>query len=114
MIQIILMDDHQMVRDGMKVVLESAEDIVVIGEASEPDELKKLLAVRQPNVVVLDLVIGRLLVGFNVLEVLHAKHKEGQGGHYAFSIHFDFYACFGGANPLQLLFVQHFPHVLAG
>jgi DNA-binding NarL/FixJ family response regulator len=76
MIRIMLMDDHQMVRDGMKVVLESAGDIVVIGEASEPDELKKLLAVRQPDVVVLDLVIGRLLVGFDVLEVLHAKYPE--------------------------------------
>lgn len=76
MIRIILMDDHQMVRDGMKVVLESAGDIAVIGESSEPEELEKLLTVRQPDVVILDLVIGRLLVGFNVLETLQAKYPE--------------------------------------
>lgn len=78
MIRIILMDDHQMVRDGMKAVLESVGDIEVIGEAGEPAGLRRLLAVKHPDVVLLDLVIGNQLVGFDLLEELHNEYSELQ------------------------------------
>lgn len=74
MIQIMLMDDHQMVRDGMKAVFDSTGDIEVVGEAGNARELEHLMAIRQPDAVVLDLVIDNRLIGFDLLETLHGKY----------------------------------------
>ena len=76
MIHIILIDDHQMVRDGMKAVFEAAGDIEVIGETGNPRELEHLIAVKKPDIVVLDLVIDNQLVGFELLETLHGAYPS--------------------------------------
>ena len=42
-IQLILVDDHELVRDGIKLLLMSSEKIEVIGEASHSDQLEELI-----------------------------------------------------------------------
>lgn len=64
-ISIVLADDHHIVREGIKVLLEAQPDISVIGEAS--DGLKAVeLAVRLKPVI---LLVDLMMPGLNGLEV---------------------------------------------
>lgn len=54
-IKIILVDDHQIVRDGIKSLLAGAKEIDIIGEASEGNELLNLLKTKKPDVLVMDI-----------------------------------------------------------
>ena len=55
MIKILLVDDHAVVRSGLKMLLNTNPEMEVVGEASEGNEgIKKALKL-EPNVVVMDL-----------------------------------------------------------
>ena len=55
MINILIADDHPLVREGLKKILREESDIKVCGEAKNGDELLKLLEQYEVDVVVLDL-----------------------------------------------------------
>lgn len=55
MIKILLVDDHAVVRSGLKMLLNTNPELEVIGEASEGDEGIKKAKKLKPNVVVMDL-----------------------------------------------------------
>jgi two-component system response regulator NreC len=55
MIKLCIVDDHAVVRSGLKMLLDEKEDISVIGEASEGDEAIKIAQQLQPDVVLMDL-----------------------------------------------------------
>lgn len=59
-IRVILVDDHAVVRAGVKAVLASARDIEVIGEASNGREGVALAERLDPDVVVMDLSMGEM------------------------------------------------------
>ena len=54
-IKIILVDDHQIVRDGIKSLLLDSSTIEIIGEAETAYELFDLLKTLQPDIVLLDI-----------------------------------------------------------
>jgi DNA-binding NarL/FixJ family response regulator len=54
-IRALIADDHQLFRDGLKVLLQSAPDIELVGEASTGREVIELAAEGQPDVIVMDL-----------------------------------------------------------
>ncbi|HLX49276.1 MAG TPA: response regulator transcription factor [Streptosporangiaceae bacterium] len=54
-IRVLIADDHPVVRQGLRVLLEVQEDIDVVGEASDGAEVADLVASLAPDVVVLDL-----------------------------------------------------------
>jgi DNA-binding NarL/FixJ family response regulator len=54
MIRVAIVDDHEMVREGLKVLLASEADIEVVGEASSGEHLGELASAAQPDVVLLD------------------------------------------------------------
>jgi two-component system, NarL family, response regulator LiaR len=53
----LLVDDHAVVRQGVRALFESQPDIEVIGEAASGGEAVALCAVRAPNVVLMDLLM---------------------------------------------------------
>lgn len=55
MIEIVLADDHEVVRTGIKLLLEADPDIAVIAEAAEGTEAYSLVARHKPNVLLLDI-----------------------------------------------------------
>ena len=59
-IKVLIVDDHQVVRQGLRTFLELQEDVLVVGEAG--DGLTAIEMVRQlePDVVLMDLVMPRL------------------------------------------------------
>ena len=54
-IRVVLVDDHAIVRTGLKAVLADAPEIDVVGEASGGNEAVELLARTAADVVVMDL-----------------------------------------------------------
>lgn len=49
------MDDHQLVRDGIKALLVSAEDLTILGEASSGKECFEKIAMEPPDILILDI-----------------------------------------------------------
>lgn len=59
-ITVLLADDHEMTRKGIRNFLEQAQDIQVVGEAQGGDEIKRLVADLRPQILLLDLIMPDL------------------------------------------------------
>lgn len=59
-VQVLLVDDHAMVRQGLRSVLESYDDIQVIGEAQNGSEAVSLVQELRPQVVVMDINMPKM------------------------------------------------------
>ena len=57
MISIILVDDHVIMRDGLRHLLSSESDIEVIGEAANGREAVKLVLSKKPDIVIMDIAM---------------------------------------------------------
>ena len=55
MIRVVLVDDHPVVRSGIRHLLEKTSDIVVVGETGEGSEAMRLIDELAPDVVLLDM-----------------------------------------------------------
>jgi len=54
-IRVLLVDDHEVTRAGIRTILEAAPDIEVIGEAEDGETARQVVADLQPDVLLLDL-----------------------------------------------------------
>jgi len=59
-IRIILVDDHQLVRDGIKALLTGIPDIAIIGEASGATELFGELEKLKPDLLIMDISLPEI------------------------------------------------------
>jgi DNA-binding NarL/FixJ family response regulator len=73
MIDVILCDDHALIRRGIRDTLSDAVDIRVVGEAGDYGELRALMRTTRCDVLVLDIN----LPGRSGLDALHALKDEG-------------------------------------
>lgn len=55
MIRVVLADDHEVVRTGIKLLLDADPDITVVAEAAEGTEAYSLVAREKPDVLLLDI-----------------------------------------------------------
>lgn len=55
MITVILADDHPLIREGIRSILNKAADIQIVGEAESGNEVKELVGKLKPRVLLLDL-----------------------------------------------------------
>jgi DNA-binding NarL/FixJ family response regulator len=60
MIRIVIADDHHLVREGIRSLLDDCDDIEVIGEAATGHEAIELAQTHEPNVVVMDISMPRM------------------------------------------------------
>ena len=54
MVNVYLLDDHEVVRRGLRELLEVEDDIVVIGESASALEATRRIPALRPDVMVLD------------------------------------------------------------
>jgi DNA-binding NarL/FixJ family response regulator len=54
-IRVVLADDHRALRRSLRLLLERAEDLRVVGEAGDLDTAARLVAAQRPAVIVVDL-----------------------------------------------------------
>jgi len=86
-VSVLLVDDHAVVREGYRRLLERRADIVVIGEAADADAAYALFCRLEPQIVVMDITLpgtsgiaamGRMLLhkpGARVL--IFSMHEDG-------------------------------------
>ncbi len=68
MIRVIIADDHRLIREGIKSLIESESDIELICEVSSRSELEGSLALHTPDVLVLDISMEERSSGLVFLE----------------------------------------------
>jgi len=56
-IRVLIVDDHQMVREGLKVLLSTCDDIEVVAEAANGAEALEQCRLVGPNVVLMDILM---------------------------------------------------------
>jgi len=66
MVTIVLADDHAVLREGLRLLLESDPEFVVVGEAADGLEAIELVKRRRPNLLIVDL----MMPGMDGLEVI--------------------------------------------
>jgi two-component system response regulator DevR len=75
--RVFLLDDHEIVRRGLRELLESEDDLTVVGEAGSAEEAYALIAETPPDVAVLDVRLpdGN---GVEVCREIRSQHPETQ------------------------------------
>lgn len=73
---LVLVDDHAILRQGLRSVLEREDDLVVLGEASSEPEADAVVRATSPDVVLLDLKLstGSDFEGLSLCTRLSASH----------------------------------------
>lgn len=76
-IRVLLVDDHAIVRSGLKYFFSTTGDIEVIGEAENGARALALCAQLQPDVVLMDLVMAKM-DGITATQAIHRHHPDIQ------------------------------------
>ncbi len=78
LIRVVLIDDHQIVRAGLKAVLSTAKDITVVGEGSTGKDALTLAERLNPHVIVMDLSMPEMdgLSATSELSKLYSKRPR--------------------------------------
>lgn len=76
-IRILLIDDQTIVREGLRMLLDSQSGMTVVGEASDPLEATSLAQREQPDLIILDLDLGNAS-GLDCLEKLNSVASKSK------------------------------------
>jgi DNA-binding NarL/FixJ family response regulator len=76
-ITILLVDDHKMLREGLKALLESEEDMQVIGEADTGEQAIQLGIELKPDIIVMDLGLPDMN-GVSAIRAIRDRNKKSQ------------------------------------
>jgi len=74
-ITVLLVDDHELVRAGLRTFLELQPDMTVVGEAASGEQALALVAGVKPDIVLLDLVLPGMS-GVETVRRLRLTHPE--------------------------------------
>lgn len=73
--KVMIVDDHFVVREGLKLVLETGERFEIAGEAANGEEALRLIAQSPPDVILLDLNMP-VMSGLETMKRLREKNCE--------------------------------------
>lgn len=73
-IRVVLADDHVFVRDGIKSLLETEDNIIVVGEATDGLEAMQTVESNKPDLLIVDIRMPHL-TGIEVVEKLRSQNN---------------------------------------
>jgi DNA-binding NarL/FixJ family response regulator len=73
--RVLIVDDHPVVRQGMKLMINAEPDLTICGEAQTEQQARQLVRSLKPDVMVVDLSLEEG-DGFNVVRDVHAHFPE--------------------------------------
>lgn len=74
-IKVLLVDDHQIIREGLRVMLEKEHDITIVGEAEDGRMAERLAGELVPDVIIMDVAMPDL----NGIEATRQITAKGSG-----------------------------------
>jgi NarL family two-component system response regulator LiaR len=77
MIRILIVDDHPVVRKGMRALLAEEQDMQVVGEAVNGQESLRLAADLRPDVILMDLVMPEMN-GIDAIQAITAANPQAR------------------------------------
>jgi DNA-binding NarL/FixJ family response regulator len=75
-IKLITVDDHKIVRDGLRAMLLGNREIEIIGEAATTNALLDILKNQLPDVLVLDIKLGGATTGIDIAKILRQTYPK--------------------------------------
>ena len=99
--RVLLVDDHAMVRQGLRAILDNYPDLSIIGEAADGREAVSIAAKREPDVIIMDINMprmdgieatkrikndhpGTVIIAVSVNDTPHLRQSMQQAGASAF------------------------------
>ncbi len=76
-INIMLVDDHALMRSGLKLLLQKRPSLKVVGEASDGLEALRLYDILRPDILILDISLPRL-DGIQVLTEIKLRYEQAK------------------------------------
>ena len=77
-IRIMIVDDHDMVRSGLSVFLETCDDLELVCEASNGEEAVRLCTEHRPDVILMDLIMPGEMDGVATIRVIKQTFPDIQ------------------------------------
>ena len=74
-IRILLVDDHSMLREGLRMFLVRDLDFEIVGEAADGNEAIEKTYLLQPDIVLMDLALP-VVDGLTAISIIHSKLPE--------------------------------------
>lgn len=71
--QIVIVDDHEVVREGMRLLIDTTTDLCVCGEAGDASQARKSVEAHRPDLVIVDLSLGETS-GLELVKWLKSHH----------------------------------------
>jgi DNA-binding NarL/FixJ family response regulator len=75
MIRVLVVDDHELLRHGLAMLLNSAEGVELVGEARDGNEAVELVGTLAPDVVLMDLSMPEM-DGIEATRIISATHPD--------------------------------------
>src|SRR5688572_23783795 len=75
LLRVLLVDDHAIVREGLRALLDDSEGTRIIGEAANGDEAIELADRLQPNLVLMDIKMPGLPAA-DAIRVIRSRHPD--------------------------------------
>lgn len=75
MIRLLIVDDHEMVREGLKAILVSEPDFHIVGDAANAEQALDLIARLHPDIALLDIRLPGIN-GIELCRIVMERHPE--------------------------------------
>ena len=73
--KIVICEDHEIVVDGIEMLLANTPEYAIVGHTKREDELHQLITEENPDIILLDLNLGKV-DGFHILEEIRKKNTQ--------------------------------------
>jgi DNA-binding NarL/FixJ family response regulator len=73
--KVLIVDDHPIVRQGLRLMIDAEPDLVVCGEAQSAREARDAIRQHEPDVVIVDISLAQG-DGLELVRDVHAQHAE--------------------------------------
>lgn len=72
---VLIVDDHFVVREGLKLIIETSDSFQIIGEAANGEEALSFIEKKEPDVILMDLNMPKMS-GLETIEALNEKQNH--------------------------------------